>query len=125
MRTWEMDIFEEMDAIIDEFFTEWDKLISYEEEPEEPEEDEEEEEEEDEEEEEEEEEIWWYSVEEMIPYDKYDDERGGYEFQIVDKCGRAKCPTIYWLQRFNALKCGSEISQTYHVQISFVLSVLK
>ena len=45
MRTFEMDIFEEMDTIIDDLFTEWDKVVTYEE----PEEDEEEEDEEDEE----------------------------------------------------------------------------
>lgn len=48
MKYFEMDIFEQMDAIIDDLFTEWDKVITYEEpeeeEPEEPEEEEEEEE---------------------------------------------------------------------------------
>lgn len=71
MKTWEMDIFEQMDAIIDDLFTEWDKVITYEE----PEEDEEEPEEE-----EEEEENWFaLSEEEEIAYNKYDDERGAWE----------------------------------------------
>lgn len=68
MRTFEMDIFEQMDAIIDDLFTEWDKVITYEE----PEEDEEEEEEESLAER-------WYIEEEEIAYNKYDDERGAWE----------------------------------------------
>ena len=68
MKTWEMDIFEEMDTIIDKFFTELDNTIFYEEpEEEEPEE-------------EEEEENWFaLSEEEEIAYNKYDDERGAWE----------------------------------------------
>lgn len=68
MRTFEMDIFEQMDAIIDDLFTEWDKVITYEE----PEEDEEEEEEKSLAER-------WYTEEEEIAYNKYDDERGAWE----------------------------------------------
>lgn len=68
MRTFEMDIFEQMDAIIDDLFTEWDKVITYEE----PEEDEEEEEEESLAER-------WYTEEEEIAYNKYDDDRGAWE----------------------------------------------
>ena len=69
MKTWEMDIFEEMDTVIDKFFTELDNTIFYEEpEEEEPEE------------EEEEEENWFaLSEEEEIAYNKYDDERGAWE----------------------------------------------
>ena len=70
MRRYEMDIFKEMDAIIDNLFTEWDKVIIYEE----PEEDEEEEEEEEESLAER-----WYTEEEEIAYNKYDDERGAWE----------------------------------------------
>ena len=40
MRKYEMDIFEEMDAIIDNFFTSWEQVITYEEPEEEPEEEE-------------------------------------------------------------------------------------
>ena len=73
MRTFEMDIFEEMDAIIDDLFTEWDKVVTYEE----PEEDEEEE---DEEEEDEESSSWdWDTERELIEANKYDDERGAWE----------------------------------------------
>lgn len=54
MRTWEMDIFEEMDYIIDKFFTDLDNTVIYtEEEPEEAPQDEDEEEEEEPDEEEE------------------------------------------------------------------------
>lgn len=49
MRRFEMDVFEEMDAIIDDFFTSWEQVITYEEPEEEPEEEEEEEEEKEEE----------------------------------------------------------------------------
>lgn len=68
MRAFEMDIFEEMDVIIDDLFTEWDNVITYEE----PEEDEEEEEEESLAER-------WYTEEEEIAYNKYDDEKGAWE----------------------------------------------
>lgn len=56
-------------------------LIDEDEEDEEEEEEEYEEEEDEEEEDEEEEESLaiWYTVEEMIPYDKYDDERGAWD----------------------------------------------
>lgn len=74
MRRYEMDIFEEMDAIINDLFTEWDKVVTYKE-PEEPEEDEEDEEEEEEESLAER----WYTEEEEIAYNKYDDERGAWE----------------------------------------------
>lgn len=70
MRRYEMDIFEEMDAIIDDLFTEWDRVITYKE----PEEDEEEEEEEEESLAER-----WYTEEEEIEANKYDDERGAWE----------------------------------------------
>lgn len=68
MRRFEMDIFEEMDAIIDDFFTSLDNTITYDE----PEE-------EDEEEEEEEENPFGLIEEEEIAYNKYDDERGAWE----------------------------------------------
>lgn len=72
MRRYEMDVFEEMDAIIDDFFTSWEQVITYEE----PEEDEEE----DEEEEDEESSSWeWYTEKELIEANKYDDERGAWE----------------------------------------------
>lgn len=67
MRRFEMDIFEEMDAIIDDFFTSLDNTITYDE----PEEEDEEEEEFDP--------YWHYTEEEMIEANKYDDERGAWE----------------------------------------------
>lgn len=77
MRTFEMGIFEEIDALVNDFFASWDKVITYGE-PEEPEEEPEEEEEE--EEEEESHAVYFYTEEEMRLANKYDDERGGYEF---------------------------------------------
>lgn len=68
-----MDIFEEMDAIIDDFFTSLDNIIT----DEEPEE--EEEEEEPEEEEEEDSNPWALTEKEQIAYNKYDDERGAWD----------------------------------------------
>lgn len=77
MRTFEIGIFEEINALVDDFFASWDKVITYGE-PEEPEEEPEEEEEE--EEEEESHAVYFYTEEEMRLANKYDDERGGYEF---------------------------------------------
>lgn len=67
-----MGIFEELDTLVNDFFASWDKVITYEE-PEEPEEEEEEEEEESHA-------VYFYTEEEMRLANKYDDERGGYEF---------------------------------------------
>ena len=68
-----MDIFEEMDTIIDKFFTELDSTIIYEEpEEEEPEEEESEEEEEDSN-------PWALTEKEQIAYNKYDDDRGAWD----------------------------------------------
>lgn len=67
MRRYEMDVFEEMDAIIDDFFTSWEQVITYEEPEEEPEE-------------EDLDDGWsWYTEEELIAANKYDDERGAWE----------------------------------------------
>jgi len=66
MRRFEMDVFEEMDAITDDFFTEWEKVTIYEE----PEEEEEEEEEPN---------PWALTEEEENLYNKYDDERGAWD----------------------------------------------
>ena len=74
MRRWDMGIFEEIDTLVDDFFASWDKVITYGE-PEEPEEEEEEEEED-----EESHAVYFYTEEEMRLANKYDDERGGYEF---------------------------------------------
>lgn len=70
MKYWEMDIFEQMDAIVDDFFTSLDNVIIYEE----PEEEEEEPEEE-------EDKNWYsqYTEKEMIEAEIYDDERGAWE----------------------------------------------
>ena len=91
MRTFEMGIFEEIDTLVNDFFASWDRVITYGE----PEEEEEEEEEESHA-------VYFYTEEEMRLANKYDDERGGYEFQIGSECGRAKCPTIYFR---GGLKC--------------------
>lgn len=63
-----MGIFEELDTLVNDFFASWDKVITYGE----PEEEEEEEEESHA--------VYFYSEEEMRLANKYDDERGGYEF---------------------------------------------
>lgn len=73
MRTFEMDIFEYMDTVIDKFFTELDEVITYEE----PEEEEEEEEEEPEEEDDSN--PWALTEKEQIAYNKYDDDRGAWD----------------------------------------------
>ena len=62
-----MDIFEEMDTVIDKFFTELDSTITYEE----PEEEESEEEEDSN--------PWALTEKEEIAYNKYDDERGAWD----------------------------------------------
>ena len=67
MRRWDMDIFEEMDTIIDKFFTELDSTIIYEE----PEEEEPEEEDDSN--------PWALTEKEQIAYNKYDDERGAWD----------------------------------------------
>ena len=72
MRRWDIDIFEEMDIVIDKFFTELDSTIIYEE-------PEEEEPEEEEPEEENDSNPWALTEEEEIAYNKYDDERGAWE----------------------------------------------
>lgn len=85
LRTWEMDIFEYMDTVIDKFFTDLDNTIVYEE-PEEAPQDEDFEEdfeedfdEEDFEEEPDEDNPYSLTEAEEIAYNKYDDERGAWD----------------------------------------------
>ena len=92
MRRFEMDIFEEMDAIIDDFFTSLDNTITYDE----PEEEDEEEEEE--------ENPFELTEEEEIAYNKYDDERGAWELWE-----QANAYSLFLFQHFTALKCKSEL----------------
>ena len=95
-----MGIFEEIDTLVNDFFASWDKVITYGE----PE---------DEEEEEESHAVYFYTEEEMRLANKYDDERGGYEFQVGNKCGRAKCLTTILALTLQCVKVVK--NQTYHV----------